>query len=80
MSGAVCPGSFDPVTLGHVDILERAAAQFDEVVVAVHACVLFAIAPIGPIAPSVWSLPSSGTRLSMLAQPVNVTVEKLAIE
>ena len=35
MSGAVCPGSFDPVTLGHVDIFERAAVQFDEVVVAV---------------------------------------------
>jgi pantetheine-phosphate adenylyltransferase len=35
MSGAVCPGSFDPVTLGHVDIFERAAAQFDQVVVAV---------------------------------------------
>ncbi|HEX7322850.1 MAG TPA: pantetheine-phosphate adenylyltransferase [Mycobacterium sp.] len=35
MSGAVCPGSFDPVTLGHVDILERAAAQFDEVVAVV---------------------------------------------
>lgn len=35
MSGAVCPGSFDPVTLGHIDILERAAAQFDEVVVSV---------------------------------------------
>jgi pantetheine-phosphate adenylyltransferase len=35
MSGAVCPGSFDPVTLGHVDILERAAAQFDEVIAAV---------------------------------------------
>lgn len=35
MSGAVCPGSFDPVTLGHVDIFERAAAQFDVVVVAV---------------------------------------------
>ncbi|MGZ5376546.1 MAG: pantetheine-phosphate adenylyltransferase [Mycobacterium sp.] len=35
MSGAVCPGSFDPVTLGHIDVLERAAAQFDEVVVAV---------------------------------------------
>ncbi|HZA11930.1 pantetheine-phosphate adenylyltransferase [Mycobacterium sp.] len=35
MSGAVCPGSFDPVTLGHVDIFERAAAQFDDVVVAV---------------------------------------------
>ncbi|MCB0927505.1 MAG: pantetheine-phosphate adenylyltransferase [Mycolicibacterium insubricum] len=35
MSGAVCPGSFDPVTLGHVDIFERAAAQFDELVIAV---------------------------------------------
>lgn len=35
MTGAVCPGSFDPVTLGHVDIFDRAAAQFDEVVVAV---------------------------------------------
>jgi pantetheine-phosphate adenylyltransferase len=35
MSGAVCPGSFDPVTLGHVDIFERAAVQFDEVIVAV---------------------------------------------
>ncbi|KAA8967762.1 pantetheine-phosphate adenylyltransferase [Mycobacterium sp.] len=37
MSGALCPGSFDPVTLGHVDIFERAAAQFDEVVVAILA-------------------------------------------
>ena len=35
MSGAVCPGSFDPVTLGHIDVFERAAAQFDEVVIAV---------------------------------------------
>jgi pantetheine-phosphate adenylyltransferase len=35
MSGALCPGSFDPVTLGHIDVFERAAAQFDEVVVAV---------------------------------------------
>jgi pantetheine-phosphate adenylyltransferase len=32
---AVCPGSFDPVTHGHLDIVERAAALFDEVVVAV---------------------------------------------
>jgi pantetheine-phosphate adenylyltransferase len=35
MSGAVCPGSFDPVTLGHIDVFERASAQFDEVIVAV---------------------------------------------
>jgi pantetheine-phosphate adenylyltransferase len=32
---AVCPGTFDPVTLGHVDIVARAARLFDEVVVAV---------------------------------------------
>lgn len=31
----VCPGSYDPITLGHVDVVERAAALFDEVVVAV---------------------------------------------
>jgi pantetheine-phosphate adenylyltransferase len=31
----VCPGSFDPVTNGHIDIIERASALFDEVVVAV---------------------------------------------
>lgn len=32
---AICPGSFDPVTLGHLDIIERAAQLFDEVVVLV---------------------------------------------
>jgi pantetheine-phosphate adenylyltransferase len=32
---AVCPGSFDPVTNGHLDIISRAASLFDEVVVAV---------------------------------------------
>ncbi|MDP3969604.1 MAG: pantetheine-phosphate adenylyltransferase [Nocardioides sp.] len=35
MRRAVCPGSFDPVTNGHVDIVGRAAQLFDEVVVAV---------------------------------------------
>lgn len=35
MTRAVCPGSFDPVTLGHLDVLTRAAGLFDEVVVAV---------------------------------------------
>jgi len=32
---AVCPGSFDPITHGHVDVIRRASALFDEVVVAV---------------------------------------------
>ncbi len=31
---AVCPGSFDPVTLGHLDVIERAATRFERVVVA----------------------------------------------
>lgn len=35
MKRAVCPGSFDPVTFGHIDIIERASGQFDEVIVAV---------------------------------------------
>lgn len=35
MAGALCPGSFDPVTNGHIDMIGRAAAQFDEVVVTV---------------------------------------------
>lgn len=32
---AVCPGSFDPVTLGHMDIITRACKIFDKVIVAV---------------------------------------------
>ena len=32
---AVCPGSFDPITMGHLDIIERAAVAFDQLVVAV---------------------------------------------
>lgn len=32
---AVCPGSFDPVTSGHLDIINRASSLFDEVIVAV---------------------------------------------
>ena len=36
MVAAVYPGRFDPVTLGHVDIVQRAATLFDRVVVAVY--------------------------------------------
>lgn len=31
----ICPGSFDPVTLGHIDIIKRAANMFDKVIVGV---------------------------------------------
>jgi pantetheine-phosphate adenylyltransferase len=35
LATALCPGSFDPVTNGHLDIIERTARHFDDVVVAV---------------------------------------------
>jgi pantetheine-phosphate adenylyltransferase len=35
MRRAVFPGSFDPITLGHVDIIERALPLFDEIIIAI---------------------------------------------
>ena len=35
MKIAICPGSFDPVTLGHKDVIERASQLFDKVIVLV---------------------------------------------
>ncbi len=35
MAVAVCPGSFDPPTNGHLDVIERASRHFEEVVVCV---------------------------------------------
>ncbi len=67
MRRAVCPGSFDPVTLGHLDIVRRASILFDEVVVAVGVNV------------SKSRLFSAEERLAMLQQGVagldNVRVE-----
>lgn len=34
---AICPGSFDPITNGHLDVIQRAARLFDRVIVAVAA-------------------------------------------
>ncbi|MEZ4858901.1 MAG: pantetheine-phosphate adenylyltransferase [Flavobacteriaceae bacterium] len=35
MKRAVFPGSFDPITLGHIDIIERGLALFDEIIIAI---------------------------------------------
>ena len=35
MSLAICPGSFDPITLGHLDIIRRASNIFDKVIVCI---------------------------------------------
>ena len=67
MRRAACPGSFDPVTDGHLDIIGRAARLFDEVVVAVG------------VNPSKNRLFGAEERIAMLADAVephdNVVVE-----
>jgi len=67
MTRAVCPGSFDPVTLGHLDIVGKASRLFDEVVVAVG------------VNPSKSRLFGAEERLEMLARATsdlaNVRVE-----
>ena len=67
MRRAVCPGSFDPVTNGHLDIIGRAAKLYDEVVVAVL---------VNKMKSSLFTVPE---RIEMLreacAQWPNVTVD-----
>src|SRR4051812_9183998 len=67
MRRAVCPGSFDPVTNGHLDIVRRASRLFDEVTVGVL------------VNPNKQGLFSVDERLTMLRQAVadldNVKVE-----
>ena len=67
MRRAACPGSFDPVTNGHIDIFGRAASLFDEVVVAVG------------VNPSKSRLFSPEERIEMLTEAVepwdNVSVD-----
>ena len=47
MATAVYPGSFDPPTLGHLDMIQRSAAQFDRLVV----CVMYNSAKSGLFTP-----------------------------
>lgn len=60
MRTAVCPGSFDPVTHGHLDIVARAARLFDEVTVAVL------------VNPSKHDMFSVDERLDMLTESVSI--------
>jgi pantetheine-phosphate adenylyltransferase len=48
LNTAICPGSYDPVTFGHVDVIERAAGIFDRIVVGVvrdphHKATMFSV-------------------------------------
>lgn len=68
MSIAICPGSFDPITLGHLNIIRRASRIFDRVVV----CVMFNSTKTSPMF-------SVEERVDMVRRTVarypNVTVE-----
>lgn len=59
MRRCVCPGSYDPVTNGHLDVVARAAGLFDEVVVAVM---------VNPAKPGTFPV---GERLQMLAEALS---------
>ena len=67
MRRAVCPGSFDPVTYGHLDIIGRATGLYDEVIVAVL---------VNPAKAGLFGL---GERIEMLCEAsamyVNVRIE-----
>ena len=72
MSVAVYPGSFDPVTNGHLDIIRRAAAVFDSVVVAVLANprkspLLSSDARVAAIREALEAAPLDGGRVSVEA-------------
>ena len=45
MSIAICPGSFDPITLGHLNIIRRTSRIFDKVIV----CVMYNAAKTSPM-------------------------------
>jgi pantetheine-phosphate adenylyltransferase len=62
---AIYPGSFDPPTCGHLDLIERASRLFDELIVAII---------VNPNKQSFFSL-GERTQLLQAALPANVTVE-----
>ena len=67
MSTALCPGSFDPPTNGHIDVIERAAKHFDGILVAVIA---------NPSKEPVFGLEERTTMLrDALTHVENVTIE-----
>ena len=45
---AVCPGSFDPITMGHLDIISRSSALFDKVIVDAPCSTEGSAYPAGP--------------------------------
>lgn len=66
MKTAICPGSFDPVTIGHLDIVSRACKIFDKVIVAVS---------VNPQKSSLFSLEERVKLLSIATRDIGLDVE-----
>ena len=66
MTTAICPGSFDPVTLGHMDIISRACKIFDHVIVSVS---------VNPKKISLFSMKERVKLLNLAAQEMGLNVE-----
>ncbi len=63
---AVCPGSFDPVTIGHLDIITRACKIFDKVIVAV---------PVNPDKRSSFTVEERMELIRKVTEGLNVEVD-----
>ena len=63
---AICPGSFDPVTLGHMDIITRACKIFDKVIIAV---------PVNPDKRASFTVEERMEMLRIATQGMNVEVD-----
>jgi len=65
---AVCPGSFDPVTIGHLDIITRACKIFDKVIVAV---------PVNPDKRSSFTVEERMELIRKVTEGLNVEVDSV---
>jgi pantetheine-phosphate adenylyltransferase len=78
---AVCPGSYDPITKGHVDVISRAAAMFDEVIVGVVDIQLRKSNALFPAAERCAMVEeATGHLLNVRAEPFSVLVVAFARE
>lgn len=68
MKIAVCPGSFDPVTLGHMDIITRACKIFDKVIVAI---------PVNPNKQASFTVEERMELLRVMTKGLNVEIESV---
>ncbi len=76
---AVCPGSYDPITNGHIDVISRTSVQFDEVVVAVVNASVRKSKPLFEIEERIELITEATAHLgNVRAEPFNVLVVDFA--